>query len=31
MRETDDAIDYMTAFVELARESDWNSDVNAHA
>lgn len=31
VRETDDGIDYMTAFVELARESDWNANVNAHA
>lgn len=25
VRETDAAIDYLTAFVELARESDWNA------
>jgi LysR family transcriptional regulator for metE and metH len=27
VRETDEAIDYLTAFVELARESDWNATV----
>nr|WP_086383476.1 LysR family transcriptional regulator [Caballeronia sordidicola] len=27
VRETDQAIDYLTAFVELARESDWNAAV----
>jgi LysR family transcriptional regulator for metE and metH len=31
VRETDDAIDYLTAFVELARESDWNANVNVQA
>jgi LysR family transcriptional regulator for metE and metH len=27
VRETDETIDYLTAFVELARESDWNATV----
>jgi LysR family transcriptional regulator for metE and metH len=31
VRETDEAIDYLTAFVELARESDWNANVNVRA
>jgi len=29
VRETDEAIDYLTAFVELARESDWNAAVGS--
>ncbi|SAL53042.1 LysR family transcriptional regulator [Caballeronia sordidicola] len=31
VRETDTAIDYLTAFVELARESDWNATDIARA